>query len=88
MPALFLFIFFYALFADFCFSSKFTVSHIVVKHASPPIKLDRGSAKNTPFTPILFIPGSHNVSGITIIAFLNKEKKMACLDLPNATNVD
>ena len=65
-----------------------TVNIIVTKQAVPPTKLDMGSARNTPFVPRLAIVGSHKVSGITIIAFRNKEKKTAWRYLPNAVKVD
>ena len=49
---------------------------MVKKHAMPPIALDIGSARKTPFTlkPII---GSNNVNGTTITAFLNSEKNTA-----------
>ena len=62
--------------------------NIVIKQADPPIKLEIGSAINT---PAIFNPnnlGRISVSGITIMAFLNKEKNIACLDFPSPTNTD
>ena len=65
-----------------------TVRSMVTKQAVPPIKLDTGSARNTPSVPRLAMVGSHNVRGITMITLRNKEKNTACLDLPSATKVD
>ena len=57
---------------------------MVIKQASPPIRFEIGSARNTPVTPIYGITGSKNVSGTTMITFLNMEKKIACFDFPSA----
>ena len=58
---------------------------MVIKQAPPPIKLEMGSAKKTPLTPREKSLGSSKVRGMTINALRSKEKKMACLDLPNPT---
>ena len=59
-----------------------------MKQAVPPIKLDMGSARNTPLTPSPAICGSMRVSGMTIITFRKREKKTAFLDRPSDTKVD
>ena len=61
---------------------------MVIKQAVPPIKLDTGSARNTPLVPSPAMEGSNSVSGMTMITLRNKEKNTACRDLPSATNVD
>ena len=43
------------------------------------MKLEIGSAKNTPFTPSEGINGSVHASGMTMTTFLNVEKKMSKL---------
>ena len=40
---------------------------MVIKQASPPIRFEIGSARNTPVTPISGITGSKNVSGTTML---------------------
>ena len=60
---------------------------MVTKHASPPIALEIGSAKNTPFTPKPII-GSKIVSGNTINAFRSREKNTAFFANPSAWNTD
>ena len=57
---------------------------MVKKQASPPIRFEIGSARNTPVTPISGITGSKNVSGTTMMTFLNMEKKIACFYFPSA----
>lgn len=61
---------------------------MVIKQASPPIKLETGSAINTPLAAGDIMYGSRNVIGTTIITFLKSEKNTAFLDLPNAVNTD
>ena len=58
---------------------------IVIKQAHPPTKLEMGSAQKTPSTPHPFIIGKKIVSGTTIIALRNNEKKVAFFAFPNAT---
>lgn len=65
------------------YSFLYTVNHIVIKHANPPIAFEIGSAKNTPFTPNPII-GNNKVNGTTITTFRNKEKKTALLAYPSA----
>ena len=60
-------------------SSGRIVMSMVVKHATPPITFDIGSAINTPFTPRPPICGRISVRGTTMTAFRSSEKKMACL---------
>ena len=59
---------------------------MVRKLASPPTKLEMGSAMNTPFTPN---PkrGSRMVSGTTMMIFRNSEKNTACFAFPRPTKV-
>jgi len=57
----------------------------VKKQADPPMKFDMGSAKKTPVEPSPYNWGNIMVKGITIMAFLSKEKKTACFDFPKAT---
>ena len=57
--------------------------NMVTKHAVPPIKLETGSARKTPFTPSPAIWGKSSVSGTTITAFRNREKKIACFAFPS-----
>lgn len=52
------------------------------------MKLETGSAINTPFTPRFPICGRIYISGITITTFLNNEKKTACFERQSAVNVD
>ena len=54
-----------------------TVNSMVTKQAVPPMKLEIGSARKTPVVPRPAISGRSKVSGITIITFLSREKKMA-----------
>jgi len=58
----------------------------VTKQAVPPMKLEIGSARKTPFAPSPATAGSHKVSGITITAFLSSEKKIACFAFPSPVN--
>ena len=51
------------------------------------MKLEIGSARNTPFTPIEGISGRVHAKGMTIMTFLSVEKNMASLPLPTATKV-
>ena len=71
-------------------SSSFlhTVKIIVTKQAVPPMKLETGSARKTPFIPSPPTVGSHSVSGMTMIAFRSREKNTACFAFPSAVNVD
>ena len=57
-----------------------TVNIMVVKQAMPPTKLEMGSARNTPVVPSPATVGSQMVSGMTMMAFRNSEKKIACLE--------
>ena len=78
-------VYFYILFlsiSKFIYSFRYTVTHMVIKHASPPMALEIGSAINTPFTPNPS-PGSSNVSGTTITIFLNIENVIAYLAFPS-----
>lgn len=59
---------------------------MVIKHAAPPIRLDTGSARNTPRTPKN--NGKINIKGITIIPLRNIEKNIDCFARPSAVNVD
>ena len=52
------------------------------------MKLEMGSAMNTPLVPSPINCGSRTVSGVTIITFLKIEKKIARLDFPSATKMD
>ena len=67
---------------------RLTVNSIVTKLASPPTKLDIGSAMNTPLTPSAAIRGSRIVSGTTMIILRKREKNTACRDWPRPTNAD
>ena len=58
------------------------MKYIVRKQASPPTKLEIGSARKTPSTPSPHIPGSSRVRGTTMNTFLSSEKKTAWRDLP------
>ena len=62
-------------------SSGITVNSIVIKQALPPSIFDTGSAMNTPFVPRWKAYGSRYVRGTTMIAFLSREKKIACFFL-------
>ena len=53
--------------------------------AEPPMKLDTGSAKNTPSVPKPKRLGSMRVRGMTMMTLRKIEKKTACLALPRAT---
>ena len=59
---------------------------MVAKQATPPMRLEMGSARNTPLTANHL--GSSNVRGKTMKAFRSREKKTACLALPRAVKVD
>ena len=63
------------------FNSGSTVTSIVRKHKLPPITLDTGSARNTPWVPIFNAYGSKYVSGTTMKTLRNREKKTACFFL-------
>lgn len=52
------------------------------------MKLEMGSARNTPLVPSPNIFGRSSVNGITMITLRSREKNIACLDFPNATKVD
>ena len=65
-----------------------TVKSIVVKLAVPPIKLEIGSARKTPLTPMPAKWGRIRVSGTTMMIFRKREKKMECFDIPSPTKVD
>ena len=49
------------------------------------MKLEMGSARNTPLVPRPNIVGSTSVNGITMMTLRSREKNMACLDFPSAT---
>ena len=50
---------------------------MVAKQATPPIRLEMGSARNTPFTSNHL--GSSSVRGNTMKALRSREKNTACL---------
>ena len=52
------------------------------------MKLEMGSARNTPVTPSPNSRGSSSVRGTTMTTFRNREKNTACLDRPSATAAD
>ena len=58
------------------FCSDITVRSMVC-FAQPPIRLEMGSAQNTPSTPRFPIPGNRTVRGTTISTFRKIEKKVA-----------
>ena len=49
------------------------------------MKLEMGSARNTPFTPRPNRWGRSSVRGVTMITLRNREKNTACLERPSAT---
>ena len=63
------------------YNLRYTVTHMVIKHASPPIALEIGSAIKTPFTPNPS-PGSSNVSGTTITILRSIENVIAYFAFP------
>ena len=68
--------------SKFSYSFRYTVTHIVIKHASPPIALEIGSAIKTPFTPNPS-SGSNNVNGTTITTLRSNEKVIAYFAFPS-----
>ena len=66
------------------FNSLPTTISMVTKQAVPPMKLDMGSARKTPFTEGDIQRGRSMVRGATITTFLRMEKKMAYLAFPRA----
>ena len=60
---------------------------MVRKLASPPMILDTGSARNTPFTPNPRT-GKSKVKGTTIIIFRRREKNIARFAQPRDVKVD
>ena len=52
------------------------------------MKLEMGSARNTPVTPNPPTWGSRRVRGTTMMILRRMEKKMACRDRPSPTNTD
>ena len=69
------------------FNFLYRVKYIVTKHASPPMALDMGSARNTPSTPAPSL-GSNMVRGATITALRSREKKIAWREYPRAVKAD
>ena len=59
---------------------------MVKKLAHPPIRLETGSAQNTPSTPSPPIRGRSTVRGTTMITLRKIEKKVALFAFPRATN--
>ncbi len=60
---------------------------MVRKLANPPMILEIGSARNTPFTPKPRT-GNSKVKGTTIIIFRRREKKIARFAQPRDVKVD
>ena len=67
---------------------RYTVRYMVTKQASPPTRLEIGSAKKTPITPRAGMFGSRTVSGTTMMILRKSEKKTACFDFPRETKAD
>lgn len=59
------------------FNLRYTVRYMVEKLATPPSRLEIGSARKTPLTPSPAKCGRRSVSGMTTMPFRKMEKKMA-----------